>query len=135
MPTRENCAQLESLLEATTALIETKKLVDKVDYDIQVLKTRLGNRESEGVEGMGHGESMEVEEVGEAEGEDGRAQSVVSTRSTRSRKHVSRFLLKYPPIAESEPLSSQPRRSVSISSVDTSATVSTRAGTKRQKRS
>ncbi|KAF7352641.1 SWR1-complex protein 4 [Mycena venus] len=52
---------------------------------------------------------------GDGEGEDGRAQSVVSTRSARSRKHN--------------------RRSLSISSVETSATVSTRAGTKRQRRS
>jgi DNA methyltransferase 1-associated protein 1 len=106
MPTRESCAQLESLLDATTALVETKKAVDKVEYGIQVLKARLGIRTSEGADGnavtgadagASAGDAMDVDEGnegGEAEAEveaevdDGRAQSVVSTRSTRSRKHV-----------------------------------------------
>lgn len=95
MPTRDNCVQLESLLEAATALVETKKVVDKVEQDIRVLKARLGKRESEGAEdSFGTGEAaptpMDVDEV-EAEA-DGRAQSVVSTRSARSvrsRKQVS----------------------------------------------
>lgn len=95
MHTRDNIIQLESLLEATAALVETKRVVDKVEFDIRVLKARLGMRESQGVEGDGDtpngGDSMdvdEVNEVSEAVGEDGRAQSVVSTRSARSRKHV-----------------------------------------------
>lgn len=99
MPTRENCAHLESILEATTALVETKRVADKVDYDIQVLKNRLGMRTSLGADGdnenSGNGSTMDVDETerveGEAEG-DGRAQSVVSTRSARSRKHVSAYL-------------------------------------------
>ncbi|KAF5387728.1 hypothetical protein D9615_000555 [Tricholomella constricta] len=119
MPTRDNIMQLESLLEATTALVETKRVVDKVDYDIRVLKSRLGMRESQGAEGRPGGtEAMDVDEGhdgAEVVGEDGRAQSVLSTRSARSRKHT--------------------RRSMSISSVDTSGTATTRAGTKRQKRS
>ncbi|KAK2466107.1 hypothetical protein APHAL10511_001749 [Amanita phalloides] len=114
MPTRENCAQLEQLVEATTTLIETKRMVDKLDYDIKVLNSRLGLRESQGDEMTndvgGIGDTMEVD--GEEIGDDGRAQSVVSTRS---RKHS--------------------RRSMSISSVDTAANVATRAGMKRQKRS
>ncbi|KAG5648906.1 hypothetical protein DXG03_000255 [Asterophora parasitica] len=116
MPTRDNIMQLESLLEATTSLVEIKRVVDKVEYDIRVLKTRLGMRESQGVEGR-PGEAMDVDEghEGDVVGEDGRAQSVLSTRSARSRK--------------------QTRRSMSISSVDTSGTATTRAGTKRQKRS
>lgn len=91
MPTRENCAQLESLLDATSALVETKKVVDKVEYDIKILKARLGIRGSEGAEEGGDG--MEVDEGGD--GDDGRAQSVVSTRSGRSRKHVGHFLIAY----------------------------------------
>ncbi|KAF8165527.1 SWR1-complex protein 4 [Crassisporium funariophilum] len=127
MPTRENIAQLESLLDATTALVETKRVADKVDQDIQVLKVRLGMRANSELGEGGAGTKIEAEDgmdidgsqVAEGEGDpeegdDGRAQSVVSTRSGRSRKH--------------------PRRSMSISSVDTIATVSTRAGTKRQKR-
>lgn len=101
MPTRENCAQFEALLEATTALVETKRVVDKVEYDIQVLKGQLGMRTSQPAEGEDGGEgedagggdsktngdSMEVDDA--PENEDERAQSVVSTRSGRSRKHVS----------------------------------------------
>lgn len=141
MPTRENCAHLESLLEATTALVETKRVADKVDYDIQVLKDRLGRRASQGADGESHensgnGSTMDVDETERAEGEiegDGRAQSVVSTRSARSRKHVSAhiyFLNIWNIILVGHV---QPRRSMSISSVDTS--ISTRAATKRQKRS
>ncbi|KAF8914172.1 hypothetical protein CPB84DRAFT_1758608 [Gymnopilus junonius] len=121
MPTRENVHRLEALMEATTSLVETKRVVDKVDYDIQVLKTRLGLREQSHSANGGEakiegGDSMDIDnsQVGDAEneeGEGGRGQSVVSVRSGRSRKH--------------------PRRSMSVSSVDTA---STRAGTKRQKR-
>ncbi|KAJ7577338.1 hypothetical protein C8J56DRAFT_1113331 [Mycena floridula] len=46
MPTRDNSMLLESLLDATVALIETKKAVDKVDFDIGVAKERLGLRNS-----------------------------------------------------------------------------------------
>ncbi|KAJ7284008.1 hypothetical protein C8J57DRAFT_1447932 [Mycena rebaudengoi] len=130
MPTAGNVAALEGLLDAAAALVETKKVVDKVGYDIQVARGRLGMGGAGGDEGTGEGaaeggagdgEGMDVDDGNDAEGEaegegeDGRAQSVVSTRSGRSRKHT--------------------RRSMSISSVDTSATVSTRAGTKRQRRS
>ncbi|KII94890.1 hypothetical protein PLICRDRAFT_86353 [Plicaturopsis crispa FD-325 SS-3] len=119
MPTRENSAQLESLLEATSALVETKKVVDKVEQDIRVLKLRLGNRESEGADTTGPGTGgtgtsaatpMDMDET-EVKSEEGREQSVLSTRSVRSRK--------------------QTRRSISVSSVDT--TVSARVN-KRQKR-
>ncbi|KJA29863.1 hypothetical protein HYPSUDRAFT_60712 [Hypholoma sublateritium FD-334 SS-4] len=120
MPTRETTALLETLLENTTILIETKRQVDKVDYDIQVLKNRLASRdqsqpadggEATKTEGRNGMEINGASTAAEAEGEDGRAQSVMSARSARSRKH--------------------PRRSVSVSSVDTT---STRAGPKRQKR-
>ncbi|KAJ7498745.1 hypothetical protein FB451DRAFT_8701 [Mycena latifolia] len=124
MPTQGNIALLEALMDATASLVETKKVVDKAEYDIQVLKARLGMQGPAKVEEVdGTADGMDVDDGndaegevdGEGEGEDGRAQSVVSTRSARSRKHT--------------------RRSMSISSVDTSATVSTRAGTKRQRRS
>jgi len=136
MPTRENCTLLESLLDATGALVETKKAVDRVEQEIRVLKTRLGRRASEGASasadvdaeadvdadgdadadgetntGTGTPTPMNVDET---EGDTGRANSVVSTRSGRSRK--------------------QNRRSMSVSSIDTSASVSVRSGRKRQKR-
>lgn len=116
MPTRDNIMQLEALLEASTTLVETKRVMDKVEYDLRIVKSRLGMRESLGVEGQPTGaEAMDVDEGndgGEVVGEDGRAESVASNRS---RRHA--------------------RRSMSISSVDTSGTATTRAGTKRQKRS
>ncbi|KAG1752622.1 uncharacterized protein EDB91DRAFT_1103565 [Suillus paluster] len=93
MPTRENCAQLDSLIEATTSLIDTKKIVDRVEQDIRVLRVRLG-RASEGAEEDGkEGTPMEVDggtgADADAEGEvDGRAQSILSTRSGRGRKQV-----------------------------------------------
>ncbi|CAA7260037.1 unnamed protein product [Cyclocybe aegerita] len=123
MPTRENALLLDSLIEATTTLVETKRAYDKAEYEIQVLENRLGLREksqpAEGAEGkIEGGAGMDVndaqvgKEVEETDGEDGRAQSILSARSGgRSRKHA--------------------RRSMSISSVDT---VSTRANNKRQKR-
>ncbi|TFK43717.1 hypothetical protein BDQ12DRAFT_675442 [Crucibulum laeve] len=121
MPTKDNCVQLEALLDATTALVETKRLVDKVQADIDVIKEQIALREGRGMEGTTEPsvalDAMEMDDTNEVEaepeGEDGRAQSVVSTRSVRSRK--------------------QTRRSMSISSVDTTATVSTRAGTKRKR--
>ncbi|OBZ70256.1 hypothetical protein A0H81_09635 [Grifola frondosa] len=52
MPTRENCVRLESLLEAAAALVEMKKVVDKVDQDIKVMNMRLEHlREGDGAEG------------------------------------------------------------------------------------
>lgn len=100
MPTRENVTQFESLLDATTALIEIKRLIDKADYDIKVARNRLGLREKS--HSLGDGETkvenddaMDVDYTqgdGDGdieEGDDGRGQSVVSTKSGRSRKHVS----------------------------------------------
>ncbi|CAL1700231.1 unnamed protein product [Somion occarium] len=108
MPTKENCAQLESLIEAAAALVETKKCVDKVEQDIRIAKMRLSSQANEGEEdAAGTPSGMDVDEDAEGvedEMEDGRAPSVVSTRSTRSIKGYK-----------------QSRRS-SISSVDTSAT-------------
>jgi len=88
-----------------------------VDQDIRVAKERLGRRNSELREGNTPGD-MDVDD--EMEGgeddveEEGREESVVSGRSSRPRKY-----------------SMQSRRSMSISSVDTSATGS---GYKRKRR-
>ncbi|KAI0690396.1 hypothetical protein BC835DRAFT_1364881 [Cytidiella melzeri] len=112
MPTRENCAQLESLLDAAGALVETKKHVDRIEQEIRVAQERLG-KSSEG----GDDEAMDVDEndgEGGEPNEEGRAQSVVSTRSGRS----------------SRPRKQSSRRSMSVSSVDTNGTTNT----KRQKR-
>ncbi|KAI0732868.1 hypothetical protein C8Q72DRAFT_815288 [Fomitopsis betulina] len=115
MPTCDNCVQLENLLDTATALVETKKVVDKVEQDIRIMKARLGEQEPGGEDGAETGDAaptpMDVDDGNDVEGDPdghGRAQSVVSTRSTRSRR--------------------QSRRSMSISSVDTSGAL------KRQKR-
>jgi DNA methyltransferase 1-associated protein 1 len=93
MPTRENIVQFESLLDATTALIEIKRLVDKADYDIKVSRNRLGLREKsqsvgDGEPKMENDDSMDIDytQGDDIEEGDGRGESVVSGRS---RKHVS----------------------------------------------
>jgi len=87
MPTRDTLLAQEALLEAITSLVELKKVADRVDQEIRTAKMRLGMRESE-VPANG---PMDVEEDRQAldtPGE-GRAHSVVSTRSGRSRKQAS----------------------------------------------
>ena len=94
MPTRDTLAHYDVLLEAITSLVEMKKLADRVDLDIRSTKMRLGMRESEPPAEM----PMEVDEDGqvpETPGE-GRAHSVVSTRSARSRKQASVETRLYP---------------------------------------
>lgn len=86
MPTKDNCVRLESLLEATTALVETKRQVDRIEQEIRVAQERLGQGSAEGdAEGDDADDAMDVDEQGEDEG---RAESVVSTRSGRARKQV-----------------------------------------------
>jgi len=118
MPTRENVVQFESLLDAATALIEIKRLVDKADYDIKISRNRLESREKsqsvgDGEPKMENDDAMDVDYTQGEDIEEGdrRGESVVSSRS---RKHS--------------------RRSLSVSSGDTTVNVFTRAGTKRQKR-
>lgn len=96
MPTCDNCVQLENLLDTATALVETKKVVDKVEQDIRIMKARLGEQEPGGEDGAETGDAaptpMDVDDGNDVEGDPdghGRAQSVVSTRSTRSRRQVS----------------------------------------------
>ena len=72
MPTRDNVAQLEALVEATVTLLDIKKAVDKVDYDINVAKSRLGIKNN--------ADKDDAMDVDEGRDED-RAQSVVSVRS------------------------------------------------------
>jgi DNA methyltransferase 1-associated protein 1 len=87
MPTRDTLAHHEALLDAITSLVELKKVADRVDQDIRTAKMRLGMRESEAPAEM----PMEVDEDGQVPEtpDEGRAHSVVSTRSGRSRKQVS----------------------------------------------
>lgn len=94
MPTRENVASLEILLDATTAMVEQKRVVDRVEQEIRTLKMRLGipvDDEITNADAEGEVETADAvqnfEEQDAAEG-GGRAQSVLSTRSS-SRKLVS----------------------------------------------
>ena len=91
MPTRENCVQLEGLIEAAISLVDTKKCVDKVEQDIRTTTLRIetANKASEEAEeGVGTPSGMDVDEDADGvEDEDGRAQSVVSSRSTKSLKN------------------------------------------------
>jgi DNA methyltransferase 1-associated protein 1 len=135
MPTRDTLAHYEVLLEAITSLVEMKKVADRVDQDIRTAKMRLGIRDSEAPVEM----PMDVDEDGqvpETPGE-GRAHSVVSTRSGRSRKQASvetrLCLVPFGAYCHLPQMGTTDRRSMSVSSVDTSATSTTRAGTKRQK--
>jgi DNA methyltransferase 1-associated protein 1 len=92
MPTKENVAALESLIEAVTAMAETKRHLDKVEYDIEVAKKQLQTRAEGGDEGEMDG--MDVDETAgtETDGNEGRGQSIASARSmggrTGSRKKV-----------------------------------------------
>ncbi|TFK90862.1 hypothetical protein K466DRAFT_583325 [Polyporus arcularius HHB13444] len=102
MPTRDNLAKFAALIDAAQQLVEIKKAVDKHDQDIQTTKARLAALRGETVEeGDAPETPMDVDDgAADADGEgDGRAQSVMSTRSARSRR--------------------QGRRSMSVSSVDT----------------
>jgi DNA methyltransferase 1-associated protein 1 len=136
MPTRDTLTHYDALLEAITSLVEMKKVADRVDQDIRTAKMRLGLRESETPAEM----PMDVDEDGrvpDTPGE-GRAHSVVSTRSGRSRRQASvdtrLFLIPLGlTVIAPQTGTSNDRRSMSVSSVDTSATSTTRAGTKRQK--
>jgi len=62
MPTRENLLHLESLIDATTSLVEIKKNVDRVEQDIRLLKGELTKRDGQ-TGGGGNGETpMDVDQ-------------------------------------------------------------------------
>jgi DNA methyltransferase 1-associated protein 1 len=101
IPTRDNLLQLESLLEATYQLLDIKKLVDRTNQEIRVVKSRLQLRASEAPEAKNGddadmdadaevGSPMDLDAEGsadrDAEGEvdEERAPSVVSTRSRKN---------------------------------------------------
>lgn len=55
MPTRDTVAAYDSLLNAATSLVDTKKVVDTVEQEIRVTKARLGMRFEAEVSGTGKG--------------------------------------------------------------------------------
>lgn len=103
MPTRDNMAQLEMLIDLTAQLLETKRLTEKVEHDVAVLKNRVELRDEdehgtletkmEAVDTMDVDSQTGADAEGETEDDTGRAESVVSGRSGRGfhRKQVSPF--------------------------------------------
>jgi len=101
MPTRDNMAQLEALIDLTAQLLETKRLVEKVEHDVAVLRNRVELRDEEdtleakmeGVDTMDVDSQTGADAEGETEDDTGRAESVISARSGRGvhRKQVSSF--------------------------------------------
>lgn len=93
MPTAENIARFEPVLVNANQVVDMKKTLDKVEQDIVVAKERLAALRGETAEG-GDDDApqtpMEVEDGADAESVDGRAQSVMSTRS---RRQVRAFVL------------------------------------------
>ncbi|KAF8524600.1 SWR1-complex protein 4 [Hysterangium stoloniferum] len=118
MPTKDNIQLMESVVEAAAALIDTKKSVDRLEQEIKTQKKLLGLVVEEDVQdGAGEGE----EESG-----GGRAGDVPANEDgTADVMEVDR-----------EESSSSHKRSLSISSVETSATAATRASrsTKRARK-
>lgn len=86
MPTRENLLHLESLIDATTLLLETKKNVDRVEQDIRVMKAKILRRDGQ-LGGEGGETPMDVDQEVVADEDD---TGIQSGRAVR-KKNVSFF--------------------------------------------
>jgi len=117
MPTRENLLHLESLIDATTLLLETKKNVERVEHDIKVMKAKVLRKDGQFGGGDGEDVAMDVDQEVVADEDD------AGTQSRSARKKNVRFSThkdsKVWALANLSAL--QARRSMSISSVDTTA--------------
>ena len=117
MPTRENLLHLESLIEATTLLLETRKNVDRVENEIRVMKGQMLRRDEQLGGGEGGEVPMDVDQEVVADEDDAGVQIGRGAR----KKNVSFSMQKDSKIWTLVDLTSQARRSMSISSVDTAA--------------
>ena len=118
MPTRENLLHLESLIDATTLLLETKKNVDRVEHEIRVMKAQLLRRDEQLGGGDGGEVPMDVDQEVVADEDDA---GVHPGRGAR-KKNVSSSTQEDLDIRTlADLLTLQSRRSMSISSVDTAA--------------
>ena len=119
MPTRENLLHLESLIDATTLLLETKKNVDRVEQDIRVMKAKILRRDGQLGGGDGGETPMDVDQETLADDDE---VGIQPGRGTR-KKNVGRSMQKDSRRTRTpaDPLVLQARRSMSISSVDTAA--------------
>ena len=89
MPTRENLLHLESLIEATTLLLETRKNVDRVENEIRVMKGQMLRDEQLGG-GDGGEVPMDVDQEVVADEDDAGVQIWRGAR----KKNVSLFMQK-----------------------------------------
>ena len=117
MPTRENLLHLESLIEATTLLLETRKNVDRVENEIRVMKGQMLRRDEQLGGGDGGEVPMDVDQEVVADEDDAGVQIGRSAR----KKNVSFSMQEGSKILTFADLVLQARRSMSISSVDTAA--------------
>ncbi len=111
MPTRDNLQLHESLIEAASSLVETKKVIDKIDLEILVLQEQLKERQ-ENAGADKKSENMEedaddarktedaegevddaVADVDDDKGDGERATSVATSIRSIGRKRVSARLL------------------------------------------
>ncbi|KAF5390633.1 hypothetical protein D9757_002634 [Collybiopsis confluens] len=90
MPTQANCQHLESVMDAAMNLVELKKVLDKVNQDIEVLKARLELKDD-----MRDSASV-ADGMEEAESENRRSRSVTSGRGRKSVECILDLLLCYP---------------------------------------
>jgi len=88
MPTRENLLHLESLIDATTLLLEVKRNVDRVEQEIRVMKARVLRRDEQLGGGDGGETPMDVDQEVVADEDDA---GVHPGRSAR-KKNVSFFI-------------------------------------------
>jgi len=117
MPTRENLLHLESVIDATTLLLETKKNVDRVEQDIRVMKAKILRRDGQLGGGDGGETPMDIDQEPLADDDEAGIQSGRGAR----KKNVGFSMQDSGIWTLADPLVLQARRSMSISSVDTAA--------------
>ena len=117
MPTRENLLHLESVIDATTLLLETKKNVDRVEQDIRVMKAKILRRDGQLGGGDGGETPMDIDQEPLADDDEAGIQSGRGAR----KKNVGFSMQDLGIGTLADPLVLQARRSMSISSVDTAA--------------
>lgn len=117
MPTRDNLLHLESLIDAAVSLVEVKKNVDRVEHDIKVLKGEVLRRDGQFGGGEGGETPMDVDQEALAGDDEAEIQPGRGTR----KKNVG-FPVQGSRIwTLTNPAGLQARRSMSISSADTTA--------------
>jgi DNA methyltransferase 1-associated protein 1 len=120
MPTRENLLHLESLIDATSSLLEARKNVVRVEDEIRLLKGRVELNKKDGQLGNVEGEEEPMDVDQEAVADDDNAE-IHPGRGTR-KKNVS---LSAQAVSKVWTLANlqvqQARRSMSIASVDPAA--------------